>query len=54
MNPLIYFLLFLKGSLFSTGGLGNLPILHGDFIARGWATESDFVQALAVGQLSPG
>ncbi|GAB4563677.1 MAG: hypothetical protein Kow0047_12730 [Anaerolineae bacterium] len=54
MNPLVYFWLFLKASLFSTGGLGNLPILHEDLLARGWATEADFIQAIAVGRLSPG
>jgi chromate transporter len=51
---LIYFWLFLKASLLSTGGLGNLPFLHQDLLARGWATEADFVTALAVGQMSPG
>ena len=38
INPLIYFLLFLKASLFSTGGFSNLPSLHQDLIANGWAT----------------
>lgn len=54
MNPLIYFWLFLKGSLLSTGGLGNLPFLHQDLLALGWARESDFITAIAVGQVSPG
>jgi chromate transporter len=54
MNPLDYFWLFLKGSLLSTGGLGNLPFLHKDLLGLGWAAESDFVTAIAVGQLSPG
>ncbi len=54
MSPLEYFWLFLKASLFSTGGLGNLPFLHSDLIGLGWASEADFVTALAVGQLSPG
>jgi chromate transporter len=54
MNPFTYFLLFLKASLLSTGGLGNLPFLHSDFIGMGWATETDFVTAIAVGQVSPG
>jgi chromate transporter len=54
LNPLEYFLLFLKASLLSTGGLGNLPFLHSDLIGLGWASETDFVTALAVGQLSPG
>lgn len=54
MNPIVYFWLFLKGSLFSTGGLGNLPFLHADLIGLGWAQPSDFVTAIAVGNLSPG
>jgi chromate transporter len=54
MNPLTFFWLFLKASLFSIGGLSNLPFLHTDLISRGWARENDFVTALAVGQVSPG
>jgi chromate transporter len=54
VNWILYFWFFLKGSLFSTGGFGNLPFLHEDLLAHGWATEADFVQALAVGNLSPG
>ncbi len=46
--------MFLKGSLLSTGGLGNLPFLHRDLLALGWASESDFITAIAVGQVSPG
>jgi chromate transporter len=49
-----YFWLLLKASLFSTGGMGNLPSLHSDMIARGWATEADFGESLAIGQISPG
>src|SRR5229473_89047 len=54
INPFIYFLLFLKASLFSTGGLSNLPSLHQDLIGNGWAVEADFGQAVAIGQISPG
>ena len=54
INPVLYFWLFLKASLLSTGGLGNLPFLHQDLIALGWATEADFLVAIAVGQVSPG
>ena len=54
MNSLLFFALLLKASLFSTSGLGNLPILHDDLLARGWATERHFAQSLAVGQVSPG
>lgn len=53
-NPIVYFLLLLKASLFSTGGTGNLPILYEDLIARGWAEDRQFAEALAVGQISPG
>jgi chromate transporter len=54
INPLVYFLLFLKASLFSTGGFSNLPSLHQDLIANGWANETDFGQSIAIGQISPG
>ena len=54
MNLLQFFWIFLKASLLSTGGMGNLPFLHDDLIGLGWAQESDFIKAIAVGQLSPG
>jgi chromate transporter len=54
MNWLVYLWLFFKGSLLSTGGLGNLPFLHKDLISLGWAKETDFITAIAVGQISPG
>ncbi len=54
MNPLEYLLVFIKASLFSTGGFGNLPSLHQDLLANGWATETEFAQSLAIGQISPG
>jgi chromate transporter len=54
INPFIYFLLFLKASLFSTGGFSNLPSLHQDLIAGGWAKEADFGHSIAIGQISPG
>ena len=54
INPLIYFLLFLKASLFSTGGFSNLPSLHQDLIGNGWAKEANFGQSVAIGQISPG
>ena len=54
IDPIIYFLLFLKASLFSTGGFSNLPSLHQDLIGNGWARESDFGQSIAIGQISPG
>lgn len=54
INPLFYFLLFLKASLFSSGGFSNLPSLHQDLIGAGWATEADFGNSIAIGQISPG
>ncbi len=54
IEPLTYFWLLLKGSLFSTGGSGNLPSIHADLLARGWATDREFAEALAIGQISPG
>jgi chromate transporter len=54
INVFIYFLLFVKASLFSSGGFSNLPSLHQDLIANGWATEADFGQSIAIGQISPG
>lgn len=54
MNALLFFWLFLKASLLSTGGLGNLPFLQKDLIGLGWAGKADFITAIAVGQVSPG
>jgi chromate transporter len=54
MDWLTYFLLFLKASLLSTGGRGPFPYLYTDLIARGWAVESNFAEALTVGEISPG
>jgi chromate transporter len=54
MNPWEFFWLLLKASLFSTSGTGNLPILHHDLISRGWASEFQFAEALAIGQITPG
>lgn len=54
IDPLVYLLLFLKASLFSTGGFSNLPSLHQDLLLKGWARESDFGQSIAIGQISPG
>lgn len=54
IDPVVYFLLYLKASLFSTGGFSNLPSLHQDLIGRGWARDADFGQSIAIGQISPG
>ncbi len=51
---LLFYWLFLKASLFSTGGFGSLPSLHADLVARRWASEWQFAEALTIGQLSPG
>src|SRR3954453_3145790 len=53
-NPLLYLLLFLKASLFSSGGFSNLPSLHQDLLGNGWANEAEFGQGLAIGQVNPG
>jgi chromate transporter len=54
INPLLYFLLFFKASLFSTGGFSNLPSLHQDLVAQRWATDTQFGNAIVIGQISPG
>ena len=54
MDWLTYFLIFLKSVLTSTGGFGPLPSLHTDLIGLGRATDAQFAEALAVGQVSPG
>ena len=53
MNPLLLFWAMLKASLLSTGS-GKIPILHEDQLLRGWASEQQFAEALAIGQISPG
>ena len=54
MSLVLYFWLFLKASLFSTGGMGNLPSLHRDLIVRRWAMEKQFAESLTIGQVAPG
>ncbi len=54
MDIFLYFWIFLKATLLSTSGLGNLPSLHDELVPRGWATEQDFAESLAVGQIAPG
>jgi len=54
IDPVLYFLLFLKASLFSSGGFSNLPSLHRDLLGAGWATEGAFGESIAIGQISPG
>ena len=53
-DPLTYFLLILKASFLSSGGLANLPSIHQDFTERHWADEAQFAETLLIGQLAPG
>lgn len=50
----VFFTIILQGTLFSTGGFGPLPLVHAELLARGWATEQHFAEALAIGQITPG
>jgi len=54
VNYLSLFWIMFKASLLSTTGTGNLPIVHQDLISRGWATDRQFAESLALGQISPG
>jgi chromate transporter len=49
-----FFLLFLKASLLSVGGMGNLPMLRGDLVAAGLTTDAAIVEAIAIGRISTG
>ena len=54
IDGLTFFWLVLRASLLSSGGMGNLPLLHQDLLSRGWAGDKDFATALAIGQVAPG
>ncbi len=54
MDLFTFLLLLLKASFLSTGGTGNLPILYADMVPPGWASERQFAEALAIGQVTPG
>ncbi|GHO86791.1 chromate transporter [Dictyobacter formicarum] len=54
IDPISYFLIFLKATIFSSGGFSNLPSLHQDLTANRWAVETDFGESLSIGQISPG
>jgi chromate transporter len=54
IHPLALFWIMFKAALLSTTGTGNLPIVHQDLLARGWATDRQFAESLAIGQISPG
>jgi chromate transporter len=54
IDPGRLFWLILRATLFSTGGSGNVPILYNDLRLLGYATEQQFAEALAIGQVTPG
>jgi chromate transporter len=54
IHSLTLFWIMFRAALLSTTGTGNLPIVHQDLLARGWATDRQFAEALAIGQISPG
>jgi chromate transporter len=54
MDRWVYFLLFLKASALTFGGMSNLAPLQHDLPASGWAQAADFSKAVAIGQTSPG
>jgi chromate transporter len=54
VHPLALFWVMFRAALLSTSGTGNLPIIHQDLLSRGWATEHQFAESLAIGQISPG
>lgn len=54
MNWMVFFLDLLKSILFSSGGYGPLPSIHSDFISQGLASQKQFTDSLAIGQVTPG
>jgi|APCry1669191674_1035369.scaffolds.fasta_scaffold65008_1 chromate transporter len=54
MNPFTLFLYMFRAALLSTGGFGNVSSLHNEFVPKHLATDAQFVEALTVGQVSPG
>lgn len=54
MDPLALFLVLLKDSALSLGGLGSLPLLRQDLVASGIASDTQLVEALAIGRISTG
>jgi chromate transporter len=54
MDPLTLFLMLLKDSALSLGGLGSLPLLRQDLVATGVVSDTQLVEALAIGRLSTG
>ena len=53
-HHLLLFWIMFRAALLSTTGTGNLPIVHQDLLSRGWATDRQFAESLAIGQISPG
>jgi len=51
---LALFLILLKDSALALGGLGSLPLVRQDLVVPGLATDTQVVQALAIGRLSTG
>jgi chromate transporter len=54
VEPLALFAVLLKDSALALGGLGSLPLLRQDLVATGVVTDTQLVQALAIGRLSTG
>src|SRR5947208_11449974 len=54
MDALSLFGVFLKASALSLGGLSSLPLLRGDLVGTGIATDQQVVQAIAIGRISTG
>ncbi len=54
IDPGKLFWLILRATLFSTSGSGNIPMLYNDLRSLGYATERQFAEALAIGQITPG
>ena len=54
IEPFRLFWLILRATLLSTGGSGNVPMLYNDLPPLGYATEQQFAEALAIGQVTPG
>lgn len=48
------FLIFVRASLLSSGGLGSLAILRTDLLSAGLVGDAQLVQALTIGRISPG
>ena len=55
MSFIDLFLIFLKASFLSSGGLAPLPLLQEELIGqRSFLTSADFASALAIGRIGPG